>query len=63
MAAVTYPATYCDRQCDGCHLQLKLDDAIETQAIGIEQLLADWDEVSSLIPADNARLERREEEE
>ena len=58
-----YPATYCDRQCDDCHLQLKLDDAIETQAIGIEQLLADWDEVSSLIPADNARLERREEEE
>jgi lysine 2,3-aminomutase len=58
-----YPATYCDRQCDDCHLQLKLDDARETQAIGIEQLLADWDEVSSLIPADNARLERREEDE
>ena len=55
-----YPFTYCDRQCEECHLQLKLEDARENQTIGIEGLLSDWDEVSSLVPADNARLERRD---
>ena len=56
-----YPATYCNRECEECHLQLKLDDAAESGAIGIEGLLSDWDETSSLIPADNARMERRDE--
>ncbi len=55
-----YPFTYCDRNCEECHLQLKLDDAEERRVIGIEGLLSDWDEVSSLVPADNVRLERRD---
>ncbi len=56
-----YPFTYCDRECEECHLQLKLDDAEEKKAIGIEGLLSDWDEMSSLVPSDNARLERRDD--
>lgn len=56
-----YPATYCDRRCEECHLQLKLDDAAESKAVGIEGLLCDWDEISSLVPAENQRMERRDE--
>jgi lysine 2,3-aminomutase len=41
-------------------LQLKLDEAIETKAIGIEKLLADFDDQISLTPHENARHKRRE---
>ncbi|MFP4364638.1 MAG: lysine 2,3-aminomutase [Spirochaetia bacterium] len=54
-----YSATYCDRKCEDCHLQLKLDDAYEGKAIGIQGLLSDWDDRQSLVPQDTERLERR----
>jgi lysine 2,3-aminomutase len=40
-------------------LQLKLDEADETKAIGIEKLLTDANDEISLVPNGNSRLERR----
>ncbi|MGD2066203.1 MAG: lysine 2,3-aminomutase [Candidatus Bathyarchaeota archaeon] len=55
----TYEPIFCERNCDECALQLKLDEADETKAIGIEKLLTDADSETSLIPNGNLRLERR----
>lgn len=55
----SYEPVFCDRNCDGCDLQLALDDADERKAIGIERLLADHDKTISLVPAGNVRHERR----
>lgn len=55
----SYRQVYCDRKCDDCHLQLKLDDAAEYKGVGIAKLLADYDDTTSLVPEDNARMERR----
>lgn len=57
-----YPSVFCDLNCDDCHLTLKLDDADEYQSIGIEKLLSYDDEAISLIPADNERHLRRDDE-
>lgn len=58
----SYEPTFCDRNCAECDLQLNLDDAEKSQAIGVEQLLADHDQTISLIPASNARHQRRKGE-
>ncbi|ACF45848.1 lysine 2,3-aminomutase [Prosthecochloris sp. ZM] len=58
----SYEPTFCDRNCDSCDLLLKLEDADETKAIGIEQLLSDHDQTISLVPASNARHSRRKAE-
>lgn len=58
----TYEPVFCNRICDECQLTLKLDDADEYQSIGIEKLLDYEDEAISLVPADNQRHQRREEE-
>jgi lysine 2,3-aminomutase len=55
----SYEPTFCNRECDRCDLQLKLGDADESKAIGIQKLLADYDETISLTPSDNERLKRR----
>jgi len=55
----SYEANFCDRDCDKCHLQLKLEDAEECRSTGIEKLLADYDETISLTPVGNDRIERR----
>ncbi len=55
----SYEPVFCERNCDECALLLKLDEADETKAIGIEKLLTDSDSETSLIPNGNARLERR----
>mgnify|MGYP000997169998 CR=1 FL=1 len=47
---------------DDCKLQLKMDDASEYQSTGIERLLSDYDELLSLIPENNERMNRREED-
>ncbi len=54
-----YEPISCDRNCQDCKLQLKLDDATEEKAIGIEKLLADYDKTTVLVPQDNDRIERR----
>jgi len=58
----SYETTFCNRICDNCHLQLKLNDAEEIKAIGIEKLLCDWDKTNSLIPKGNNRINRRNNE-
>ena len=58
----SYEPVFCDRNCDDCRLTLRLDDADEYQSVGIEKLLSYDDEAISLVPADNARHRRRDEE-
>jgi lysine 2,3-aminomutase len=55
----SYEPIFCDRDCEECALQLKLDEATETKAIGIERLLTDANDEISLVPNGNSRLERR----
>jgi lysine 2,3-aminomutase len=55
----SYEPTFCKRNCDKCDLHLSLEDADERKSVGIEKLLADYDETISLVPANNSRYERR----
>jgi lysine 2,3-aminomutase len=55
----SYEAVYCDRKCDDCALQLKLDEAQEFRSVGIAKLLSDFDDALSLVPEDTERMERR----
>jgi lysine 2,3-aminomutase len=55
----SYEQIFCDRNCEDCALQLKLVEADETKAIGIERLLTDANDEISLVPNGNSRLERR----
>jgi lysine 2,3-aminomutase len=55
----SYEPTFCDRNCEGCDLQLKLDEVDEYHETGIAELLANDDETASLIPENNERLNRR----
>lgn len=57
----SYEAKMCDRDCEQCNLDLKLNEVDESEAIGIEKLLSDTDSSISLIPEDNERLLRRED--
>jgi lysine 2,3-aminomutase len=57
----SYEPVFCNRDCDDCKLHLKLEGADEHRAIGIERLLADFDETIALTPADNERHRRRED--
>ncbi|MBN1480779.1 lysine 2,3-aminomutase [candidate division KSB1 bacterium] len=52
-----YEPVFCDRECEKCTLQLKLHSADE--AIGIQKLLADYDDTIALVPENNDRLDRR----
>ena len=57
-----YENTFCERDCEKCNLELNLNEVDEQNAIGIEKLLADSDSTISLIPNDNERHNRREDE-
>lgn len=59
----SYEPKMCDRDCDNCNLELKVNANDEMDSIGIEKLLSDSDETISLIPEDNERFQRREENE
>jgi lysine 2,3-aminomutase len=61
----SYEPQFCDRNCETCKLQLKLEgsEGEEHQSIGIEKLLADHDETISLIPENNERFARRDQDE
>jgi lysine 2,3-aminomutase len=56
----SYEPFFCDRKCDECALQLKLEGSDEHLAVGIHMLLEDFDEAISLVPQDNERLDRRD---
>jgi len=55
----SYEPTFCDRNCKACHLDLPLEDAAEYSSLGIEKLLADYDDTIALVPENNDRHERR----
>jgi lysine 2,3-aminomutase len=55
----SYQPIFCDRNCEACSLQLKLDDANEEKAVGIQKLLSDYDETITLVPQDTDRIDRR----
>lgn len=57
-----YDSPICDRNCSNCTLQLNLENANEATAVGIEKLLSDWDKTNVLIPENNPRIERRNNE-
>ncbi len=57
----SYEPVFCDRKCDDCKLQLKLEEADEERAVGIARLLSDSDDTIALTPAENERYERRQE--
>jgi lysine 2,3-aminomutase len=56
-----YEPVFCDRNCEKCTLQLKLEGADESKAIGIEQLLSDYDRTFTLVPENNERIGRRDD--
>jgi len=55
----SYEPNFCDRKCDKCDLHLPLEEADERRSVGIEKLLADYNETISLVPENNSRHERR----
>lgn len=57
----SYEPVFCDRNCDGCVLDLNLSESDESASIGIEKLLSDDNPTISLIPENTERIERRDE--
>lgn len=57
----SYEPKMCDRDCENCDLDLNLNERDESEAIGIEKLLSDSCDTISLIPEDNERLQRRDD--
>ena len=57
----SYDPKFCDRDCDNCSLDLNLNEVDESRAIGVEKLLSDTNDIISLIPGDNERILRRDE--
>ncbi|WPD21443.1 MAG: lysine 2,3-aminomutase [Candidatus Electrothrix scaldis] len=57
----SYEPVFCDRNCDKCELQLPLEGATEYRAVGVKKLLADYNDIISLVPQHTERLEKREE--
>jgi lysine 2,3-aminomutase len=55
----SYTEYFCDRNCDTCDLQLKLEGAEEYNAVGIAKLLDDFDKTIALTPKKNERMNRR----
>ncbi|HNT67071.1 MAG TPA: lysine 2,3-aminomutase [bacterium] len=55
----SYEPIFCDRNCESCSLQLKLDDAESDPPLGISELLSDESELITLVPDSNTRLIRR----
>lgn len=58
----TYKNVSCNMECNDCRLPLNLNEAEETEAIGISRLLADYEEDISLVPENNERINRRKNE-
>ena len=58
----SYKSHFCDRDCDNCKMDLQLENNDEQKSIGIEKLLSDIDSTISLIPDNNERHNRREDD-
>jgi len=59
----SYEARMCDRDCEKCDLELELSEGDESEAIGIEKLLQEEGDTISLVPENNERIQRREDNE
>ncbi|ADH85271.1 lysine 2,3-aminomutase [Desulfurivibrio alkaliphilus] len=60
----SYQPIFCDRNCNDCHLDLPLENTEEQEnTIGISGLLADYEEAITLVPENNERMERRDDDE
>lgn len=57
----SYEPKMCDRNCNDCNLELNLNEIDESEAIGIEKLLSDSCDTISLIPENNERIQRRDD--
>ena len=57
-----YESKFCNGDCENCSSELKLDEPDELKSIGIEKLLSDSDKTISLIPNNNERHIRRDNE-
>ena len=55
----SYEPIFCDRDCENCTLQLKLNPADEEKTVGIGKLFCDLDKTISLTPINNERIRRR----
>jgi lysine 2,3-aminomutase len=55
-----YDRIFCNGDCNACKLQLNIDHADESKVVGVAKLLADYDETTTLIPENNYRIERRQ---
>ena len=59
----SYEPVFCNRDCDECTLQLQLDAPGDSdRSLGIAELLSDQDEIISLVPGNNERMQRRDEQ-
>lgn len=54
-----YKNYLCNDDCENCALELNLSETDETEAIGIEKLLSNANDTIALIPEDNERIQRR----
>ncbi len=59
----SYEPKMCDRDCENCSLDLAFSEKDDSEMIGIEKLLSDECDTISLIPEDNERFTRRENNE
>lgn len=57
----SYEPKFCDRDCSNCNLELDLGEATEIQSLGIQKLLSDENDSIALIPNENERYKRRED--
>ena len=57
----SYEPRMCDRDCDNCDLELNIREGDESESIGIEKLLSDSSDTITLIPENNERINRRDE--
>nr|WP_321407239.1 lysine 2,3-aminomutase [uncultured Carboxylicivirga sp.] len=58
----SYEPKLCDRNCEECDLELEVNvNNEELEAVGIEKLLSDNDDTISLIPENNERFQRRDD--
>ncbi len=55
-----YQSRTCNNQCSDC-INISMDDRSEEKLIGIEKLLSDKSDAITIVPCDNERLNRREE--
>ncbi|MDA3872100.1 MAG: lysine 2,3-aminomutase [Candidatus Marinimicrobia bacterium] len=56
----SYESFFCDRDCENCHLQLKLEGKEELSSVGIVKILESHDDGISLVPEDTERFTKRD---